>query len=72
MRSSERAKFGQIRLKDGFYIEVCSKGMSRGVKIWSETKKDMDATINQYASSKNVIILGEMRNGVPYRVKNIA
>ena len=72
MKTSEKARFGQVRLKDGFYIEVCSKGTTKGVKIWSENKKAMDAAINQYATSKNVIILGEFRDGIPSRIKNTA
>lgn len=47
------------RLKDGFYIEVRSKGASSGVKIRSDNKEDMLALAAEYRKSKDVVILGE-------------
>ena len=56
----------QLQLKNGFYIEVCNKGLKRGVKIRSENKKAMENAASLYAGYKEVIILGEYRNGVAF------
>jgi hypothetical protein len=66
MRSSGRPRTGSIQLKNGFYIEVCSKGYKKGMKIWSESKKGMDDMACLYAKYKDVIILGEYRAGAPF------
>ena len=54
------------QLKNGFYIEVCSKGTKKGVKIRCENQKAMEDAANRYSSYKDVIILGEYRDGNPY------
>ena len=65
MRFRGRPRTGQIQLRNGFYIEVCTKGMKKGVKIRSESKKAMQDAVSLYAKHKEVIILGEFKNGVP-------
>ncbi len=58
-RPRERA----ITLMDGFYIEICNKGESKGLKIRSETRVAMENSAKQYAKYKDVTILGEYKNG---------
>lgn len=53
---------GQIRLKNGFYIEVYNKGEKKGMKIRSESKKTMEDTARLY-KYKEVVILGEYKDG---------
>ena len=65
IRFKGRSRTGQIKLRNGFYIEVCTKGMKKGVKIRSESKKAMEDAVSLYARYKEVIILGEYKNGVP-------
>ena len=66
MRSSGRPRTGSIQLKNGFYIEVCNKGYKKGMKIWSVDKKGMDDMARSYTGHKDVIILGEYKNGAPF------
>jgi hypothetical protein len=54
-----------VQLKNGFYIEVCNKGFKKGIKIWSANRNAMEDSASQYANYKEVIILGEYKNGVP-------
>jgi hypothetical protein len=54
-----------VQLKDGFYIEVCDFGSTRGMKIRSENKKEMEDIAGHYSSYKTVTILGEYRSGLP-------
>ena len=65
MKSRGRPGVQQLQLKNGFYIEVCNKGVKRGMKIRSESKKAMENAASLYAGYKEVIILGEYRNGAP-------
>lgn len=51
------------KLKDGWYIRVCNKGMNTGIKIWSRTEEDMQRTIKRYERSKDITVLGESKNG---------
>ena len=65
MRSTGRPKVKPIKLMDGFYVEVFNKGSNTGgLKIRSETKEAMELNARLYASSKNVNVLGEFRDGV--------
>jgi hypothetical protein len=64
MKSRGRPKVGQVQLRDGFYIEVCNRGIKKGMKIRSESKKTMEDATLLY-SYKEVIILGEYKNGIP-------
>ena len=60
---------GPIQLKNGFYIEVCNKGSSTGIKIHSSTKEGMEDSRNRYAAYayKAVTVLGEYIDGIPQR-----
>jgi hypothetical protein len=65
MRSAGRPRVAPVQLKNGFYIEVCDKGAKKGMKIRSESKRDMEVIASQYAKYKEVIILGEYKDGSP-------
>jgi hypothetical protein len=59
-RPRERA----ITLMDGFYIEIFNRGESRGMKIRSESKEEMERAAKEYGRFKDVTILGEYIGGV--------
>ncbi|MBL4578579.1 MAG: hypothetical protein JKY18_03565 [Flavobacteriales bacterium] len=50
-------------LKDGYYLEVRNKGSNTGVKIFRDTLEELDEAVKSYRKSKDVIILGESKNG---------
>ena len=52
-------------LKDGYYIELRNEGDSSGIKIHRDTKAEMLAAAELYKTTKDVIILGEYKNGKP-------
>ena len=51
------------KLKDGFYIEIRNKRSNTGIKIRRDTKKQMLSAIKIYEKTKDVIVLGEFKNG---------
>lgn len=53
----------KYNLKDGFYIEVRNQGDHSGIKIHRESKKQMEEAIKLYGRTKDVIKLGEIKNG---------
>jgi len=65
MKSRGRPRVSEVQLKDGFYIEVCNKGTKKGMKIRSNSLEAMNLATAQYASYKEVIILGEYKDGSP-------
>lgn len=52
-----------IKFRDGFYIEIRNKGKNTGIKIHRSTREHMLRTIKEYELSKDVLILGESKNG---------
>jgi len=52
-----------IKFRDGFYIEIRNKGQNTGIKLFRDTKEQMWRTIREYEMTKEVIILGESKNG---------
>lgn len=66
MQSKGRPRERAVQLKNGFYIEVCNKGVKKGMKIRRGNLEDLQNTANQYAQYKDVIILGEFKNGKPF------
>lgn len=66
MKSRGRPRVSDVQLKNGFYIEVCDRGVKRGMKIRSENKKDMEVNASLYSKYKEVTILGEYKNGIPF------
>ena len=53
------------KLKDGFYLEIRNKGSKSGIKIMRETEKAMLLAIKEYDKVKDVVVLGEFKNGKP-------
>jgi hypothetical protein len=49
--------------KDGFYIEIRNKGAKSGTIIIRDTEQAMMQAARQYETTKDVIILGEHKNG---------
>jgi hypothetical protein len=49
--------------KDGFYLEIRNKGAKSGTIIIRDTEDAMMMAVRQYQNTKDVIILGEHRNG---------
>ena len=49
--------------KDGFWLEVRNKGAKSGMILIRDTHEAMMQAVKQYQNTKDVIILGEHRNG---------
>ena len=50
-------------LKDGFYVEIRNKGARTGIKIRRDNKQQMMFAVKEYEKNKEVIVLGEFKNG---------
>ena len=50
-------------LRDGFYIEIRNKGSRSGIKIRRDTEAEMLYAIKEYERVKDVIVMGEYKNG---------
>ena len=57
--------------KDGWYIEVRNKGAKSGMILIRDTEVAMFQAAKQYETTKDVIILGEHRNGKRVEEKKI-
>ena len=53
------------KLKDGFYLEIRNKGSKSGIKIRRDTEKAMIIAVKEYERVKDVVVLGEFKNGKP-------
>lgn len=51
------------KLRDGFYIEIRNTGSKTGIKIRRDDKEQMLAAKKEYDRTKEVIVLGEFKNG---------
>ena len=51
-------------LKDGFYIELRTKGSNSPVKIRRESMEEVEVAMEQYQRSKTVTYLGQVKNGL--------
>ena len=51
------------KLRDGFYIEIRNKGAKTGIKLRRDTKEQMLSAVEEYKKIKEVIVLGEFKNG---------
>ena len=71
MKRRGRPSEAIIKLKNGFYFEVCTKGTKKGMKIWSVDQKAMKHAADGYARDKEVIILGEYKDGIPVSESSI-
>ncbi|RAJ16016.1 hypothetical protein [Arenibacter echinorum] len=51
-------------LKDGYYIEVRNRNQKTGgIKIRRDTEEQMLLALEEYKKSKDVTVLGELKNG---------
>ncbi len=55
------------KLRDGFYIEVRSKGSKTGIKLRSDTLEEMKQAALHYGKTKEVTVMGEYQNGKPVK-----
>jgi len=51
------------KLKDGWYVEVRNLGSRTGIKLRRDDELGMMQAVEEYGRSKDVIILGESKNG---------
>lgn len=51
------------KLRDGYYLEVRNKSQKSGIKICRDTKEKLLLAIKVYEKSKDVIVLGHLKNG---------
>jgi hypothetical protein len=51
------------KLRDGFYIEIRAKGSASGIKIIRQSEDEMIRAVKEYEKSKEIIVLGESKNG---------
>jgi len=51
------------KLKDGYYIEIRNIHQNSGIKIHRVTKEQLLLAIEEYKKSKEVIVLGRVKNG---------
>ncbi len=55
------------KLRDGYYIEVRTKGNEKGIKLRSDTLEEMEMSARKYQKTKEVVILGKYENGQPVK-----
>lgn len=52
-----------LKKKDGWYLEVRNKGAKTGTVLIRDSEEAMLVAAKMYQNTKDVIILGEHRNG---------
>jgi hypothetical protein len=52
-----------LKKKDGWYLEVRNKGAKTGTVLIRDTEEAMHLAARLYQNTKDVILLGEHRNG---------
>ena len=52
-----------VKLKEGYYIELRTKGAGSPIKIRRDTKAEMEFATKQYEKSKIVTYLGQVQGG---------
>jgi len=58
--------------KDGFWLEIRNKGAKTGTIIIRDTYEAMMQAARQYQNTKDVILLGEHKNGKKVASKGAA
>ncbi len=53
----------EVKLKNGFYLEVRRRGENKGIKIWRETYNQVQMAIKRYENMYDVHYVGEVKNG---------
>ena len=54
-----------LKKKDGWYLEIRNKGAKTGTVLIRESEEAMLLAAKMYQKPKDVILLGEHRNGKP-------
>ncbi|MFY0625526.1 MAG: hypothetical protein JXR07_04485 [Reichenbachiella sp.] len=57
------------KLKSGFYVELSNKGAGR-VKLRKDNMREVERVMKQYEGVKEVVFLGEKKDGVWLSGKN--
>lgn len=63
MKRKGRPATKQAELKEGFYIELKTKGSNSPVKIRRESMQEVELAMEQYGRSKIVTYLGQVKGG---------
>lgn len=53
----------EVKLRDGFYIEVKQKGALKGIKIRRDSYQEIQLAMKQYKNAYTVNYIGEIKNG---------
>jgi hypothetical protein len=70
MQKKGRPATKPTELRDGFYLELRTKGSRTAVKIRRDSKTEVEYAIEQYGKSKTVTYLGEVKGGIWVDGKN--
>jgi len=62
-RPKGRPVTNPVELKDGFYLELKTKGSKPSVKIRRDSTDEIELAIGQYKNSKIVNYLGQVKAG---------
>jgi hypothetical protein len=63
MKKKGRPATKPAGLKEGFYIELRSRGSNNPVKIRRESMGEVELAMEQYGKTKIVTYLGQVKNG---------
>lgn len=69
MAQKGRPSTKPTKLKSGFYVELSNKGAGR-VKLRKNNMAEVERTIRQFEGVKDVVFLGEKKDGVWLSGKN--
>ncbi len=53
----------EVKLKNGFYIELRRRGENKGIKISRESHAQIQMAIKRYENMYDVHYVGEIKNG---------
>ncbi len=53
----------EVRLKNGFYIELRRRGEHKGIKIWRENYDQIQTALRRYEGLYDVQYIGEVKDG---------
>jgi len=63
MQKKGRPATKPAELRDGYYLELKTKGSNQRVKIRRDTMVEIEFAITQYERNKMVTYLGEVKDG---------
>ncbi len=53
----------EVRLKNGFYIELRRRGENKGIKIWRESYDQIQMALKRYENMYDVHYVGDVKDG---------